>query len=268
MDCIEPQSSSSVLNVDATVLQLLGNTETTGGGEEHQLTDSVVSPTTTVTGTQEGGGRSNAAPNTTAIGSTAPRAEVESIEEGEKEAQVTIMQETRGKSDVGDAGVEIAKQVLEFSPVSREESPSTQTMECDTTTSDISREDGKSTGRGEGKEEEEEGESEGEYYSSEEEDASSESDLDDIWLCDFPEEVSEWARIREIEFRQRALEAELRRRGEKGEVGREGGEEGRGEEEEEDSQGVKVDKSKAIELQMRQRALQSLLAKKKEQQQQ
>ena len=32
-------------------------------------------------------------------------------------------------------------------------------------------------------------------------------------------------------------------------------------------QGEKVDKSKAIELQLRQRALQSLLAKKKEQQQ-
>ena len=96
---------------------------------------------------------------------------------------------------------------------------------------------------------------------------SSLGDLDDCWLCDFPEEMSEWARLQEIEFRRRALEAELRRRGEgEGEGEGEGMEAGRGD------GGVplqtvtdKVDKSEAIELQMRQRALQSLLARKKEQ---
>ena len=241
MDCIEPQTATNSLNLDAAVLELLGNQATSVGTAEQQTASGVENP---VPPTAAGGDDTS--------GVVAP-IKVTSIKEGEEET------ETGRKSSGSDDGGEITEKV-EFSPISRDESPP-QTMECDTTTSDISREERPTTAWEEKGEEERE--SERESVSSEEEDESSESDLDDCWLCDFPDEVSEWARLREIEFRQRALEAELRRRGEKVEVGRER-EEGR-----EDvvvSQGAKVDKSKAIELQLRQRALQSLLAKKKEQQ--
>ena len=124
--------------------------------------------------------------------------------------------------------------------------------------------------------------------------------LEDYWLSDFPAEVSEAARLQEIEFRKRALEAELRREERLEEERRREDEQSEEEEEmdekaadeEEEVEGVKeerredkeheegegememgssnssvkVDKMGALELQLRQRALQSLLAKKKEQQ--
>ena len=249
MDCIEPQTSTNSLNLDAAVLELLGNQTTTAAGGETR-------PQQTASGVEDPVPPPTAAGGDDTSGVGAP-IKVTSIKEGEEETTGTEM------GSAGDDGGEI-KDEVQFSPISRDESP-TQTMECDTTTSDISREERPTTVWEEKGEEERE--SERDSVSSEEEDASSESDLDDCWLCDFPDEVSEWARLREIGFRQRALEAELRSRGEKGEVGREreeAGEEGR--EDVEVSQGAKVDKSKAIELQLRQRALQSLLAKKKEQQ--
>ena len=271
LDCVEPQKPQESLNVDAAVLELLGPSNTASEGNK---TSSTVDNSDVGT-VKVGGGESG-------VG-------------GEQSGDVKESSDISGRE------------------LQSEEGSPTQTVECDTTTSDISREDAEHISRGDsGKEditsredfdkdhtsrdrEREEGhsgiskEGSGRRDSSKErgeidkdgtsrrdtsrgdetreEDAmeevaesegesSSGSDLEDFWLCDFPEEVSEWARLQEIEFRRRALEAELRRRGEGGE-GVKGMSVG-------GCEGDKVDKSEAIELQLRQRALQSLLAKKQE----
>ena len=195
-DCIEPpHTSSNTLNLDAAVFELLGDPDTPAGEEsgEHQTTS----------------GGENPVPPATA--STDERHDTSTTTPAEsvnitKETSVCDVGVTGGKSLTG-VGGDGRDRTMEASPPStRRESP-TLTMECDTTTSDISREDSRVSAAPEREEEEEK-----ELVLSD--DDSSESDLDDCWLCDFPEELSEWARLREIEFRQRALEAELRRRGE------------------------------------------------------
>ena len=164
----------------------------------------------------------------------------------------------------------------------------TQTMECDTTTSETAVEqerDYEKTAQTEEGDVElaQQGDSGSDDSASTV--SSSSSSLEDYWLCDFAEEVPESARLQEIEFRRRALEAELRRASQRegereaatGERDSGGGgreeesplrmdqEEGEGEDNPPSSAPGKIDKLEAVELQMRQRALQSLLAKKKEQ---
>ena len=230
MDCVEPQTTSSSLNLDAAVFELLGGSGQTAGENRPQERVS------------EGGD------DLVPVGAAAISGEREGATDGEKEEEMSPSLTIPERDDDVSGGRGKEESVMS---AAREDSLP-QTMECDTTT-DISEERLSSRGpaaEGDG----------GDSRSVSSEDTSSENDLDDCWLCDFPDEVSEWARLREIEFRQRALEAELRRGKEGGEGGleREGGERGG------DREGAKVDKSKAIEVQMRQRALQSLLAKKKE----
>ena len=169
--------------------------------------------------------------------------------------------------------------------VTLHDSSPTQTMECDTTTLDPSAHQTSIRPVQRDRELEQTQQERVDSDDSESTSSGSLSDLDDCWLCDFPEEVPEWARLQEIEFRRRALEAELRRADqmEVEDEEREGGgeeevrreETGSGGEGKRDvvptldppSRGAdeKIDKLEALELQLRQRALQSLLAKKKEQ---
>ena len=217
-------------------------------------------------------------------------------EEKQQQSVVCVSDVSEDEGTVASSTVDVASQE---GPLTR--SSPTLTMECDTTTTELStdphtrseREEGLSEREGEGlsdRDEERPSEREGEGEIDSEDGTStgsdsSLSDLEDCWLCDFPDEVSEMARLREIEFRQRALEAELRRRGETVDTHTGDGDRGKKEEGEEgervsvcdggERDGVsdtfsqdataKLDKSKAIEMQLRQRALQSLLAKKKQQ---
>ena len=244
VECVEPPKPPDTLNVDAAVLELLG--------------------TETAVGAADGNGSSSAEKKialTDNVNSNTGNTEREEEEEGEMRERVS--EECSGdEGKVMGTGVETWEKsvCVEEDETAAEQGSPTQTMECDTTTSDFSRDEEKGKQQLEG---ESKVGSEGESESACSGGNSSDSDLEDCWLSDFPQEVSQWARLQEIEFRRRALEAELRRRGEIGEPG-----ETRESVVERGLEGEKVDKSQAIELQLRQRALQSLLAKKKEHQNQ
>ena len=283
LDALDPQNSVKRINLDATVFELLGaktagsRTEDGASVSANVDTSARTSSSTSVSESdklREGG--SSEIGVCAAKGAEIDRErrninkmDLESRESVRKSHSSSIVEDNLRISDVsGDegSGVECKEKVT------RKSSSPPQTMECDTTTTELSVEP--QTRR---EVEEDSDDNDSRSISS----GSSVSDLDDCWLSEFPEEVPEWARLQEVEFRRRALEAELRRRGDQVEGG--GGEEemreergSMGCESERDRESaqdplpvapgpVKVDKSEAIELQLRQRALQSLLVKRKEQ---
>ena len=257
-EILDPGSTARPINVDAAVLELLAPQTAGSSPGEDILSATTVSTASSSaqpsssTVSVKSGEKTN---NVSGTEGAAQLAEGSGREHGEmikmETSPVTEGREKEGKSSVSD--------------VSEDESMahtncSTQTMECDTTTEELSADQqeltitqGISSDSG-----------------TDSDDSSSMSELEDCWLCDFPEEVSEWARLQEIEFRRRALEAELRRadqaecKGERKEH-HSGVDQGAGSEPAPLHDTGKIDKLEALELQMRQRALQSLLAKKKEQ---
>ena len=281
LDTLDPQNSVKRINLDATVFELLGP-KTAGNHTEDDASSSMKVDTSarTFSSASTSGGDELREGGSSKTGVCA--AEGAAIERGRRnmdpESRVSTRKshssskEEDNVSDVsGDDEGNTNRSVECGEKVTCKSSSPLQTMECDTTTTDLSVEP--QTRR----EVEVDSDDDSVSISS----GSSLSDLDDCWLSEFPEEVPEWARLQEVEFRRRALEAELRRRGDQVEGG--GGKEEMKEERDsvacEDERDreltqdpllaapgpVKVDKSEAVELQLRQRALQSLLAKRKEQ---
>ena len=278
LDTLDPQSAVKRINLDATVFELLGPGTAGSNMEEDALSATNVDTSTRTSSAASISGGDDLREGSSKTGICAAKGEKigrgrRNIDKMERDSSVSIRESTSSSkvedslhlSDVsGDEG-NANSSVHYREEVTRTSSSPLLTMECDTTTTELSVEH--RTTR------ELEGDSDDESVSTSSD--SSLSDLDDCWLSEFPEEVPEWARLQEVEFRRRALEAELRRRGDQVEEGRgeEGrreergsvGREGEGDEEDPVPGPVKVDKSEAIELQLRQRALQSLLAKRKEQ---
>ena len=254
-EILDPGSSVRPINVDAAVLELLAP-QTAGSSPG----DGVISATTVSTAPSaqpsssavsvESVKKTNIVRTTEGAAEGSERDNSEMMKmEGGKTSSVTEAREKEGRLTVGDVSEDENMAPANCSP---------QTMECDTTTEELSADQQELTiTRGISSD------------SGTDSDDSSMSELEDCWLCDFPEEVSEWARLQEIEFRRRALEAELRRsdqaegKGERREH-HSGVDHGPGSEAAPLHDSGKVDKLEALELQMRQRALQSLLAKKKE----
>lgn len=279
IEIVDPQSSKNTsLNLDATVFELLGPENEPGKKEDGIKTEAPCEDSSHNTEFSTGGGREEGEETSGEQSIDINERDRVDLERNNQSNSVEVKTKTdvltnenTGQHD--DVCVSDVSSGNDSDDAEEEEeagnSP-TQTMECDTTTSELSIE---TTVKRRERESVVRGERERRQIASEEEEDcisvssadSSLSDLEDCWLSDFPAEVSEWARLQEIEFRRRALEAELRKRGEgEKEMGRL--------ETAVPSQAVpsqavtaKVDKSEAIELQLRQRALQSLLVKKKEQ---
>ena len=302
MEIIKPPDQSAAVNVDAAVFELMG--EQSGlevgreGGRESQGHGSRGREEESTGGDGggevrgEGGGRGergteSGGKNSTASGAVSQTLRRDSHDQhsqhghaqtewgGERDESTSFG--SNGSKDEGKA-----QGTLNQSSLTHQAKP--QTMECDTTTREATTEPSSVKWS-----EEKEISRTSSVADGSVSDNSSVCSLEDYWLSDFPAEVSEAARLQEIEFRKRALEAELRReehleersgeeeQGEKEEVEEEEEEEEEGREDEEHEEGegemetgssnssVKVDKMGALELQLRQRALQSLLAKKKEQ---
>lgn len=251
-EILDPRSSAKPINLDAAVFELLAP-QTAGGSPG----DGVLSATTSTA--------SSVQPSSSAVGVDSEK-RIDSVcaTEGTVLAEGTV----RDDSELIEMKCVKTSPLTEArertSDVSEDESVahtncSTQTMECDTTTEELSadRQDLTITQRISSD------------SGADSDESSSMSELEDCWLCDFPEEVSEMARMQEIEFRRRALEAELRRADQvEGEEKRRGHQSGKDQKPGCDAAPLhdagKIDKLGALELQMRQRALQSLLAKKKE----
>ena len=289
IDTIDYQNAVKSLNIDAAMYELLGS-GTASGDAELAASNEARSSSESASNEWSKGGRQDGMDGE-------ERVDVGRSWEGSKMDAKLCENVGERKMSVSQLSIEEeddregAQEGICVSDVSEEDndvdgSP-TQTMECDTTTTELSQTSCKS---GEMEREREDsvrrgGGMKGHHVEDNEvvcrrleahrgvdsESSSSLSDLEDCWLGDFPDELSEWGRLQEVEFRRRALEAELRRRGEGEEGGvskgrwREGEEEGRrGDRVANQATSERVDKSEAIELQLRQRALQSLLARKKE----
>ena len=294
MDIIEPREKKQELNLDAAVFELMGEQDLSGNASGTGSGSVEEGRGEGRKGDGGGGGRGGEGEGGGGRGEQRRGGEGEGgggkgcIEGGASQAGTSHLSEhnpplteygnerEKKRLCVSDmSGDEVMDTTAEMQcprPSRRSDSSRPETMECDTTT-----EESVAVQVCGEQEEEEEEEEEGQGASDDADDGrGSHSDtgsscsLEDFWLCDFPEEVSELARLQEIEFRRRALEAELRKSqlkqgGEESAERKEGGEEARFKVMEPDpSSSVKIDKMEALELQMRQRALQSLLAKKKQ----
>lgn len=244
-EVLDPKSSIKPINLDAAVFELL-DPQTEGNRPSDMLSARTI------------GTDSSAHPSSSSVGVGRERTAEDTQLSGRDDENLIRMEggESGRTSPVTKAK---EKEDLRVSEVSENESEP-QTMECDTTTEELNDEQHASQRHRRLPSD-----------SDESDDSSSLSELEDCWLCDFPEEVPEWARLQEIEFRRRALEAELRRADQaEGEGGRVTSEHCSGVDQEAGKDtgplqdAGKIDKLGALELQMRQRALQSLLAKKKE----
>ena len=287
---IEPRDQSRELNLDAAVFELMGEQDSSGktsGTGTGSVEESVGGNTDR--GEERkgdgggGGGEGGEQGGKEEGGRRKGHIEGKSSQAGTShlpECNPPLMEQRNERekkrlcvSDVsGDEAMDTRAKTQLSRPSRQSDSSHPETMECDTTTEEsvAVQACGEQGDEKEEEEEEEEVSDDDDGGRGSHSDTGSSCSLDDYWLCDFPEEVSEMARLQEIEFRRRALEAELKRESLSERGGEESAEREEGEEvkmevmEPNPPPPVKVDKMEALELQMRQRALQSLLAKKKQ----